>query len=45
MADYSRFDATEIKQWTSSVFEKLGAPADDAHMTTEALIHWRCRTT
>ena len=39
MADYSRFDATEIKQWTSSVFEKLGAPVDDAHMTTEALIH------
>ena len=30
MADYSRFDATEIKTWTSAVFEKLGAPADDA---------------
>jgi L-2-hydroxycarboxylate dehydrogenase (NAD+) len=39
MADYSRFDATEIKRWTSDVFEKLGAPADDARMTTDALIH------
>jgi L-2-hydroxycarboxylate dehydrogenase (NAD+) len=39
MADYSRFDATEIKQWTSRVFEKLGAPGDDARMTTDALIH------
>ncbi len=39
MADYSRFDATEIKKWTSDVFEKLGAPADDARMTTDALIH------
>jgi LDH2 family malate/lactate/ureidoglycolate dehydrogenase len=39
MADYSRFDATEIKTWTSKVFEKLGAPADDARMTTDALIH------
>jgi LDH2 family malate/lactate/ureidoglycolate dehydrogenase len=39
MADYSRFDATQIKQWTSAVFEKLGAPPKDAAMTTEALIH------
>ena len=39
MADYSRFDATEIKKWTSDVFERLGAPADDAKMTTDALIH------
>jgi L-2-hydroxycarboxylate dehydrogenase (NAD+) len=39
MADYSRFDATEIKKWTSEVFEKLGAPGDDARMTTDALIH------
>jgi LDH2 family malate/lactate/ureidoglycolate dehydrogenase len=39
MADYSLFDATEIKKWTSDVFEKLGAPADDARMTTDALIH------
>ena len=39
MADYSRFDATEIKKWTSDVFEKLGAPADDARMSTDALIH------
>ena len=39
MADYSRFDATEIKTWTSKVFERLGAPADDARMTTDALIH------
>ncbi|MGE3269288.1 MAG: Ldh family oxidoreductase [Chloroflexota bacterium] len=39
MADYSRFDATEIKTWTSSVFEKLGVPSDDAQMTTGALIH------
>jgi LDH2 family malate/lactate/ureidoglycolate dehydrogenase len=39
MADYSRFDATEIKTWTSTVFERLGAPADDAVMATDALIH------
>jgi LDH2 family malate/lactate/ureidoglycolate dehydrogenase len=39
MADYSRFDATEIKGWTNSVFEKLGVPADDAVMTTDTLIH------
>jgi L-2-hydroxycarboxylate dehydrogenase (NAD+) len=39
MADYSRFDATEIKTWTSTIFQKLGAPADDARMTTDALIH------
>jgi LDH2 family malate/lactate/ureidoglycolate dehydrogenase len=39
MADYSRFDATEIKTWTSTVFQKLGAPADDAAMTTDTLIH------
>jgi len=39
MADYSRFDATEIKKWTSDVFEKLGTAADDARMTTDALIH------
>jgi LDH2 family malate/lactate/ureidoglycolate dehydrogenase len=39
MADYSRFDATQITSWTSSVFEKLGAPADDARMATDALIH------
>jgi L-2-hydroxycarboxylate dehydrogenase (NAD+) len=39
MADYSRFDATEIKSWTSTIFQKLGAPADDARMTTDALIH------
>ena len=30
MADYSRFDATEIKKWTSDVFEKLGVPPRDA---------------
>ena len=39
MADYSRFDATEIKRWTSDVFEKLGVPSQDAEMTTGALIH------
>ncbi len=39
MADYSRFDATEIKKWTSDVFEKLGVPPQDAQMTTGALIH------
>ena len=39
MADYSRFDATEIKRWTSDVFEKLGVPPKDADMTTGALIH------
>lgn len=39
MADYSRFDATEIKTWTSSVFQKLGVPGDDAGMATDALIH------
>ena len=39
MADYSRFDATEIKKWTSDVFEKLGVPSQDAAMTTGALIH------
>jgi L-2-hydroxycarboxylate dehydrogenase (NAD+) len=39
MADYSRFDATEIKRWTSDVFEKLGVPRGDAEMTTGALIH------
>lgn len=39
MADYSRFDATQIKDWTRAVFEKLGASPRDAAMTTEALIH------
>ena len=39
MADYSRFDAAEIRRWTSDVFEKLGVPANDAAMTTGALIH------
>ena len=39
MADYSRFDANEIKRWTSDVFEKLGVPPKDAEMTTGALIH------
>jgi len=39
MADYSRYDATEIKTWTSSVFERLGVPSQDAAMTTGALIH------
>ena len=39
MADYSRFEATEIKKWTSDVFEALGVPPKDAEMTTGALIH------
>jgi LDH2 family malate/lactate/ureidoglycolate dehydrogenase len=39
MADYSRYDATEIKSWTNAVFEKLGVPAEDAVMTTDTLIH------
>ena len=38
MADYVRYDATQIKQWLNGVFEKLGVPARDAQMTTNALI-------
>ena len=39
MADYVRYDATQIKQWLNGVFEKLGVPTRDAQMTTNALIH------
>jgi L-2-hydroxycarboxylate dehydrogenase (NAD+) len=39
MADYTRYDVTEIKRWTSNVFEKLGVPTEDAQMTSSALIH------
>lgn len=39
MADYSRFDAAEIRRWTSDVFEALGAPPADAATTTDTLIH------
>src|SRR4051794_31830291 len=45
MADYSRFDATEIKTWTSTVFERLGVPGDDASMATDARIHADLRPT
>ena len=39
MADYSRYDASEIKTWTNTVFERLGVPHEDAVMTTNTLIH------
>src|SRR5215211_5230542 len=39
MADYSRFDADQIRTWTTAVFEKLGAPPKDAAVTADALIH------
>jgi len=39
VADYVRYDSTQIKQWLNGVFEKLGVPPRDAQMTTEALIH------
>jgi LDH2 family malate/lactate/ureidoglycolate dehydrogenase len=39
MADYTKYDLTQIQAWTASVFEKLGAPAPDAGVTADTLIH------
>jgi L-2-hydroxycarboxylate dehydrogenase (NAD+) len=39
MADYSRYDLDQILKWTTAVFEKLGAPAPDAGVTADTLIH------
>jgi len=39
MADYSRYDVNQIRGWTRAVFEKLGAPANDAGVTAATLIH------